>query len=101
MSLCVFGLYHILLEHKNAEIGYWLFPEFQGKGFANEALQLVLHFCKNELKLHRIYADVETDNNASNKLLYRNGFLLEGIKQDCEFKNGKFISLQMWAILLN
>lgn len=97
----IFGLYHIDTKNRNAEIGYWLFPQFQGKGYASQTLQLVLSFGSTALNLHRIYADVETENKASSSLLMRNGFTLEGIRRDCEFKNGRFISLEQWALLFD
>ncbi|MCU0441000.1 MAG: GNAT family N-acetyltransferase [Bacteroidia bacterium] len=97
----IFGIYHIDAKNRNAEIGYWLFPVFQGKGYASETLQLVITYASKALNLHRIYADVETENRASASLLLRNGFTLEGIKQDCEYKNGRFISLEQWAILFD
>lgn len=97
----IFGLYHIDTKNRNAEIGYWLFPQFQGKGYASQTLQLVLSFASTALNLHRIYADVETENSASARLVARNNFNLEGTKVDCEFKNNRFISLQQWAILFD
>ncbi len=31
--------------HKNAEVGYWLLPQFHGKGFVNEALRGICAHC--------------------------------------------------------
>jgi len=35
------GLNNLVKEHKKAEIGFWLLPEFWGKGFMMEALPLI------------------------------------------------------------
>ncbi len=95
----VFSIYFINRTHHKAEIGYWLFPEFWGKGYASEALQAILHVAQHTLLLHRISAEVEPENTDSCKLLQKLGFELEGTLRDYEFKNGKYNDLQVWAKL--
>jgi ribosomal-protein-alanine N-acetyltransferase len=95
----VFSIYFINQTHHKAEIGYWLLPEFWGKGFASEALKTILHFAQHHLSLHRISAEIEPENTDSWKLLQKLGFELEGTFRDYEFKNGKYNDLQVWAKL--
>jgi len=66
-------------EHKRAEISYALFPESWGKGYALEAVNKVISFGFQEMKLVRIGAIVFTENDASNKLLTKAGFEKEGV----------------------
>lgn len=99
-SFCgVISVYHIQHEHLNAEIGYWLLPAFQGKGYAFAAMKLMLDYCQHTLKLHRLYAEVEIDNPSSSRLLANAGFKLEGIKKECEWKDGRWIDLEYWALI--
>ena len=63
---------------KRAEIYYNLLPEFWGKGYASEAVEGLLNFGFNTLKLHRIEAGVATENERSIKLLERLGMQYEG-----------------------
>ena len=93
------GFYDYEEKHQKAELGYWLFPEFWGKGFASEALPPILEFGFDLMQLHRIEALVEKGNHASSQLLEKHGFNYEGTMQDCEFKNGRFISVHMYALL--
>ncbi|NHQ85898.1 GNAT family N-acetyltransferase [Iodobacter sp. HSC-16F04] len=93
------GLNNICQEHKNAELGYWLLPQHWGKGIMQEALQGLLSYAFNELKLHRISAEVETENLKSQQLLQAFHFTLEGISRDCEIKEGKYISLMNYSLL--
>jgi [ribosomal protein S5]-alanine N-acetyltransferase len=86
-------------KHHHAEMGYWLFPEFQHKGFMSEAMQLVIPYGFNQMKLHRIVAVVEPENLASIWLLEKLGFMQEGILREAEFKNGKYIDLIEYALL--
>ncbi len=61
-------------EHRKAEIGFWLQPECWGKGFIREAAEKVITYMQAELKIHRIEAYVELENNRSSKLLKKLGF---------------------------
>ncbi|MGL6041350.1 MAG: GNAT family N-acetyltransferase, partial [Deefgea sp.] len=49
--------------------------------------------------IHRLHADVEEPNRASQQLLQRCGFVLEGLSRECEFKDGNFSSLLQYALL--
>lgn len=94
------GFYHISKEHKKAEIGFWLLPEYWGKGYVSEAIDNVLTYAADNLKLHRIEAFVESENNASANALKKLHFQYEGRMKDSELKNGKFISVDIFARLL-
>lgn len=88
-------------EHRKAEIGFWLMPEFWKKGIIREVLPVMIAFGFNEMKLHRIEAEVETENSSSKNVLQTSGFQFEGSKRECEIKNGRFISLDVFSLLEN
>ncbi|RYG06117.1 MAG: N-acetyltransferase, partial [Chitinophagaceae bacterium] len=94
------SVYFYKAEHKKAEVGFWLLPQYQHKGIAIEALQAVINYWKNEKNLHRMEAFVEERNTASAKLLEKAGFEFEGTMRDCEIKNGKYISLLIYGLIL-
>lgn len=60
------------------EIGYLLARRFWGQGYAREALTRLIDFLLIEEGNRRISADTDPDNAASNALLKRLGFTLEG-----------------------
>jgi [ribosomal protein S5]-alanine N-acetyltransferase len=93
------GLNSINTEHRKGEIGYWLIPDFWNKGIITEALPLVCEHGFTRLELHRIEAVVETENEKSKKTILKAGFIYEGTMKECEWKNGKYISLDMYAKL--
>lgn len=93
------GIYGIVQKHRKADLGYWLLPEHWGKGVMSEALALVLEHGFKNMGLHRIEAEVETENEASRHLLLKLGFHHEGTKRECEFKDGRWISLDLFARL--
>jgi ribosomal-protein-alanine N-acetyltransferase len=66
-------------ENKDkAEIGYELLPEWKGRGIMNEAIVKVIDYGFNTLNLNSIGAETYPDNEASLKLLERNGFVYTG-----------------------
>jgi len=93
------GLNQILSEHKKAEIGLWLLPQFWGRGIMTEAMPLICDFGFQQLGIHRIEGFVETDNFNCKQAMARLDFKYEGTMKDCEFKNGKFISVDIYAKL--
>lgn len=95
----VIAVYAYKSEHKKAEVGFWLLPKFWSRGYAAEALHAVMEYWKKEKGLHRMEAFVEEGNGASSKLLERSGFQHEGTMRDGEIKNGKFISLHIYALI--
>ena len=93
------GFNNISPDRHRGEVGYWLFPEHQGKGYMSEALTEALGFAFQNMVHHRISAEVETENTASFKLLNHLGFTFEGTLRECERKDGQFISLEIWSVL--
>jgi ribosomal-protein-alanine N-acetyltransferase len=86
-------------EHCSAEIGFWLLPEFWGKGILTEIIPVVFRYAVTNWNLHRMEAVVETGNLQCIRLLEKAGFVFEGRKRECEYKNGKFIDLNIYAKL--
>ena len=86
-------------DQQKAELGYWLIPEYWGRGFASEALKAIVEFGFEQMQLHRIEAFVEEGNKVSGRILEKFQFIHEGTMRNCEYKNGRFISLMIYALL--
>ena len=84
---------------QNAYLGYGLGVEFTGKGYATEAVRLVLKFAFADLKLHRIEANVQPRNLASIRLLERCGFKKEGFSEKYLKIGGRWRDHERWAII--
>lgn len=85
--------------HLKCEIGYWLLPQFWGKGIITEVFKTVIQYLFTVKKVHRIEALIEVENKASCAVAERAGFVREGTLRDYEFKNGQFISLFLYSLL--
>jgi len=83
------GLNNLVLNTKRCEVGYDLHPDFWSNGYIHEALQAVLTYCFDELKLARVGAVTFPDNEASWKLLLKAGFTKEGLLRNYLFQLGE------------
>ena len=66
-------------ELADVDIGFAFLPDFWNQGFASEAAVAVLEYAQHTLKLKRIVAITNPDNDASIKLLQRMGFTFESV----------------------
>lgn len=74
------SFYHILkLPFSNCKTGYKLLPEWQGLGFASEAMDAALYIVNKFFSVHRVEAYVLPENLPSIRMLKRCGFEEEGI----------------------
>jgi len=64
-------------ELPQPDIGFAFLPDFWNRGFAFEAANAVLTDARERLKLNRILAIVNPDNNTSIKLLEKLGLKFE------------------------
>jgi ribosomal-protein-alanine N-acetyltransferase len=67
-------LWNIVKEKDFAETGYELLPQFEGKGFMQEAFSKVIEYSFENLKLKIIEAWLHEKNVRSKKLLEKNNF---------------------------
>ena len=93
------GLNDIDATHRRGELGYWMLPAYWRRGLAAEALSVLLRHAFHAMQLHRVGADVDTDNHASARLLERMGFTREGVRRGYEMKDGHPIDLPMFSLL--
>lgn len=68
-------------KYQSAEVWYKIDSKYWGKGYATEALTMLLDFGFNVLKLHRIEAGCAVENIASIKVLEKVGMTREGMKR--------------------
>lgn len=77
--------------HKRAGIGILIIDNEQHKGFASEALQLLINYSFNQLNLHQLFANITSDNTKSLALFKKHDFLKVGTKKEWILsKGGKF-----------
>ncbi len=97
--LGVIGHYRIKPEHYRAEVGYMILPEYHGKGITTEAVQCVVDYGFNTMQLHSIEGVIDPENEASERVLHKCGFVKEAHFKENEFYDGKFIDAVVYSKL--
>lgn len=93
------GYHRMLKEHFRAEIGYMLNGDYHGKKIMEEAVNAVVNYGFEGMKLHSIEAVIAPENIASVKLIEKCGFIKEAHFKDKEFVKGAFRDLLVFSKL--
>ncbi|MDQ1487316.1 MAG: hypothetical protein QOJ62_3009 [Actinomycetota bacterium] len=85
--------------HRQGEIGFVLNPDFQGRGYAREASELMLRLGFDELGLHRIVGRLDARNTASARVLQHLGMRQEAHLVENEWVKGEWTDEIVYALL--
>lgn len=86
--------------HRSANLGVLIGrPEDRGRGLGREAMELTIAFCRNHLNLTRLSLAVHADNAAAVALYEKLGFATEGVLRAAQFIAGRWIDLQLMALV--
>jgi [ribosomal protein S5]-alanine N-acetyltransferase len=83
---------------QQAFLGYWVGAAFSGRGYMTDALRLALRYAFENLKLHRIEANIQPENGDSKRLATRVGFRLEGFSPRYLKVVGRWRDHEQWAM---
>lgn len=95
----IIGYYRMQPENYRAEVGYILSPDHHGKGIVTEAVERLIKYGFEDLKLHSIEAVIDPENYASEKVLQKCGFVKEAHLKEVQFWEGKFIDKVIYSLL--
>jgi [ribosomal protein S5]-alanine N-acetyltransferase len=83
---------------QNGSLAYAAFAPTAGQGYMSEGVALVLRYAFQDLRLHRLEANIQPGNHASLKLVRRLGFRQEGYAPEMLFIDGAWRDHERWAI---
>lgn len=86
-------------ENHRAEIGYVLNPEYWRRGIMSEAMEAILKYGFDELKLHSVEARLLAANKQSARLLESAGFIKEGYLREELYFRGNFYDTVIYSRL--
>ena len=93
------SLHRVDAGNRRAEVGYILRRDRWGLGLMNEALECVLDFAFDTLRLHRLEADIDPRNAASARSLERLGFRREGFMRGRWIVGGEICDSAFYGLL--
>lgn len=99
-AIGIIGLSRIDFKNQNAVLNTMIGEKsFWNKGYATEALHLLLAYAFNEMNLNRITSYIYRSNKASIRKNEKNGFIIEGTLRQMNFTGGKFHDVIVMGLL--
>lgn len=86
-------------ERESWEVGYCIFPEYQGRGYCTEAAKLALKYAFEDWSAHKVVAMCHEYNIASYKVMERLGMTREGVFREELPWQGKWADQYFYSIL--
>ncbi len=93
------GLHGLNDSNRQAEIGYWLHGDFEGRGIMTTACRVLLDHAFDEVGLNRVKILCATDNLRSQGIPKRLGFQREGVVREAEKLPDRFADLVIYGML--
>ncbi|RZH67867.1 GNAT family N-acetyltransferase [Natrinema altunense] len=84
------SLHDVNYTHGTAAISYWVDADKQGQGHATEGIRLLVQYAFEQLRLHKVRADVREFNEPSRRVLEKLGFEHEGVLRESRFVDGEY-----------
>ncbi len=85
------------IYRKNGAIAYWIAEPYWGKGIATSAIEQILRYGFDVLRLTRIYAKPFGTNIGSQRVLEKMGFELEATIPKAVFKNNIYLDEKIYG----
>lgn len=82
----------------NAEVGWWLAPEFWGQGITPLAARWLVARAFARAEISRVHAPIHAGNTRSMRVAEKAGMVLEGIQRQSAIKQGRVIDRHVFAI---
>ena len=86
-------------DPRQCEIGFTIAPDYQGRGYATEAVRLLLTYLFTARGKHRVTAYVDARNAASIALLERLGLRREGHLRESSWAKGEWTDDLVYGLL--
>lgn len=84
-----------------ATVNYWVHPDHWGRGYATAAVELLLGYGFDQLRLHKVVAEVVASNEASRRVLETFGFVEEGRQREQTFVDGEYCDCLLYGLLVS
>ncbi|MBV7362851.1 GNAT family N-acetyltransferase [Actinomycetaceae bacterium TAE3-ERU4] len=83
---------------RSAGCGYWIVPEFAGRGIIPLAVATLIEFAVSDLDLHRVEINIRPENERSLSVVRKLGMRYEGRREKFLYSDGKWTDHLSFAI---
>ncbi|UCZ54246.1 GNAT family N-acetyltransferase [Bacillus shivajii] len=85
--------------NEKTSIGYWLGEKFQGYGIMTKAVEALVYYAFEELKLNRIEIHAGLENKKSRDIPRRLSFQEEGVLRQAEKVGNRYVDHVVYSLL--
>ena len=93
------GFTRFFFTHNGAEIGYVINPAYYGRGIATEVVGRVIRYGFEKLELERIEGKFMIENDASRRVMEKNGMIFEGVRRKGMLIKGSYRDIGVCAVI--
>ena len=94
------GLYKIDQQAKKTEIGILIADDnYWGKGYGTKSVRLMVDYAFNTCKMHKVTAEILSENLPSIEMFKKCGFSIDGRLRDDVYKNNRYYDVLSMSIL--
>lgn len=88
------------IDQKNGtfSMSFYFLKKERNKGYATNAVALIVYYAFNELRLNKLNVCVNEGNDASEKLIQKIGCKPEGIWRENVFYDGKYVNVMLYGM---
>ena len=94
-------LFAIDLISGSADVALLIDEDNWGQGYGHDALTALLRYAFEDLRLHRVGAEILSINLPSINLFQRVGFQKEGIKRESYYASGRYLATDCYGLLVS
>jgi diamine N-acetyltransferase len=87
------------IEYRRGDFGISIHPDFQGQGIGTTAVKLVLQYAFETMNLHKMRGGYLDGNEASKRIMEKNGFQEEGVERHYKYVDGEWKDAHWMSIL--
>lgn len=100
-SIGAIDLFDFEPAHRRLGIGIYILEKEREKGYASEALDLLVDYCFNTLMTKQVYCNITPDNTKSIALFEKKGFRLVGNKKSWLLINNTWKDEYLYQLINN
>lgn len=86
-------------QHSRVGVGLLILPNYQQKGYASDALELIIEYAFTHLNAHQLFANITQDNSKSIALFEKFDFKMAGNKKDWIFFNNGYKNELLYQLI--
>lgn len=94
-------LFDFCPKNKRAGVGIILSPEFRGRGFSKQCLELLIRYVQRHLHLHQLYAHIFEHNVASVHAFINAGFFKIGVLKEWFIDGDGFLDIGVYQYFIS